>query len=386
MSERATKPKELTQSKLTRLVHPVIHALRQALRNPMLVKDFRAQMSGPRAFKILTGYLVGLSGLAYAIYRILMVLVSTRFGWGNAPQSAFIGQAIFVSLAFLEMAFISFVTPALTASTISGEVERRTYDMLFATPLRPGRILWGKVVTALSYIMLLIVASIPLSSLIFLFGGVAVHDMIQAIGLFIVVAVTYGMVGIFFSALTRRTAQATVLSYVVVLALNLGTMFLWGLARAMNTETGQAPISILYLNPFSALISAILTTQSANPLMSMGPILGLVLEITGGTTILGLYSPYVPGRPLWQYTVTLYGALSIVLYLLTTQLIKPVRRWKIGRRGWVGLAIIVLVLCGVFGYLFNFEQHIPRKAALTPTPPPAVIPVIREMGIKRPPN
>ncbi len=378
-------------SKTIQNIQRLAHRLQHRIINPLMIKDFRAQMSGSRAFKILTAYLLGLSVLAYATYRILMAMVNTRFSYGN-PQSAMIGQALFVSLVFLEMAFVSFVTPALTAGTISGEIERRTYDMLFATPLRPAAILWGKAVTALSYVLLLIIASIPLSSVIFLFGGVAVRDMIQAVGLFVVVAVTYGIVGVFFSALTQRTAQATVLSYGVVLLMTFGTIFAWAAAQAMSQTTAgslgpnQAPLAFLYLNPFSALVSAVLTAESVNSIMSMGPLMGMMLEVSGSMRILGLHYPTPLLRPLWQYTVALYGTMGLILYLLTTQLVKPVRRWRIGRRAWLTVALIVLIVGGGLFVVFRpatIGTGLPDVPA-TPTPARA-FPVIRGVEVPPPP-
>jgi ABC-type transport system involved in multi-copper enzyme maturation permease subunit len=376
-----------TQSNSLKNIQRLGHRALRHLINPIMIKDFRAQMSGARAFKILTAYLLGLSVLAYAIYRILMAMVNTRLGYGN-PQSAMVGQALFVSLVFLEMAFISFVTPALTAGVMSGEIERRTYDMLFATPLRPAAILWGKTVTALSYVLLLIVASIPLSSVIFLFGGVAVRDMIQAVGLFIVVAVTYGIVGVFFSALTRRTAQATVLSYIVVLLMIFGTIFAFASVQAISQATGpdQAPLALLYLNPFSALVSAVLTAESVNSIMNMGPLMGMMLEVSGSMRILGLHYGVTLARPLWQYTVALYGTISVILYLLTTQLVKPVRRWRIGRRAWLVVGLIALIVGGGLFVVFRPETVSTGWPGGTPTPAPVrAFPVIRDVEVVPPP-
>ena len=77
------------------------------------------------------------------------------------------------------------------------------------------------------YILLLIVATIPISSIIFLFGGVAISDVAKVLLLLVVMAITFGTLGLFFSALTKRTARAGVLSYVTILLLVGGTLFLW---------------------------------------------------------------------------------------------------------------------------------------------------------------
>jgi len=45
-----------------------------------------------------------------------------------------------------------------------------------------------------------------------------------------------------------------------------------------------------------------------------------------GTNEIGFTS--IP-RPLYHYSLAIYGAITIVLYLITTRLVLPTRRWRI---------------------------------------------------------
>ena len=58
----------------------------------------------------------------------------------------FLGQFFLVSL----------MAPTFAAGSITGEKERKTYEMLLASPLRPGTILVGKLLSSLSYLVILI--------------------------------------------------------------------------------------------------------------------------------------------------------------------------------------------------------------------------------------
>ncbi len=353
--------------------------------NPVIVKEMRAHMRGPRAFWLLTGYLTGLGLLAYGLFRIVLSKAERSLGSGMPPQSAFIGQVLFIGLAFLELLFVCFMTPALTTGTISGELERRTYDVLLATPLRPASVLTGKIFASLTYANLLILAVIPLSSIIFLFGGVVLRDVIQAIGLMIIVTVTYGMMGVFFSALTRHTGRATVLSYIVVLVLVFGTSFIWFVLTA--TGSGRTPPrAILYLNPLSAMASAIFLPGAMTGIWR-GPLMELFYFLTRGAEMFSGSVFQAPGRPLWQYTVALYLAITAVLYVLTTQLVKPVRRWRLGRRGLAGLLLLMALLAGGLWVIFATDigstgwQSSDRQVA-TPPPPPMPEVIVREVVVE----
>ena len=145
--------------------------------NPVLVKELRSRMRGARAFVILTGVLLLLGAVCYALYRIVLA----TSGYTRSPLSPQIGQTLFIAIVLLELMMVCFITPAVTAGAISGEREKLTYEMLLATPMRPSSILWGKLVSALSYVFLLIFAAVPMASLVFIFGGVAPRDMIKAL-------------------------------------------------------------------------------------------------------------------------------------------------------------------------------------------------------------
>jgi ABC-2 type transport system permease protein len=360
---------------------------RLTLLNPIIIKEMRGQMRGSRAFWILTGYLLGLGALVYFLYRIVISSVNGRFGPGGLPQSAYIGQILFISLAFLELIFIALLTPALTAGTISGEVERRTFDMLMATPLRPASVLWGKLVASLGYIQLLILAAIPLFSIVFLFGGMVLRDAIQAVGLMVLVAITYGTMGLFFSALTRRTGRAVALTYLVAFIFIFGTAFAYITAIALQGG-GTPPQALLYLNPISAMQSAIMTPETMDSVYGMGSIITIFfMALSGGRDIMGYSSPIAAARPLWQYTTALYLALTLVFYLLTTQLVKPVRRWRVGRMGLIGGVLALLLTVGGLALVFGTARGSTGLGASgVPTPAPFPVPavvsgVVREVAV-----
>ena len=181
------------------LLHTLPRTLLRA--NPIIVKELRSRMRGWRAFAVLTGALLLMGGISYLLYRI--VLAATQYD--STPVSPQIGQAVFVGLMVVELMIVCFITPAVTAGSISGEREKLTYEMLLATPLRPASVLWGKLISALSYVFLLILAGIPMASLVFIFGGVALVDMVKSLVVLLATTVTLGVIGVFMSALLRRT-------------------------------------------------------------------------------------------------------------------------------------------------------------------------------------
>ena len=126
------------------------------------VKELRGRMRGRRAFVILTIYLLLLGGFAWMV-ELLDGALATRAGSGPRRRiaSAPIGQGIFAALLMLETLLVVFLAPASTAGAISLEREKQTLDMLVATPISSLAIVVGKLLSALTYVFLLIIASDP---------------------------------------------------------------------------------------------------------------------------------------------------------------------------------------------------------------------------------
>jgi ABC-type transport system involved in multi-copper enzyme maturation permease subunit len=137
------------------------------------VKELRGRMRGRRAFVILTVYLILLAGFAWMMALILERQYAAALGGSAAFASAQIGRGVFGALLILETVLVVALAPAFTAGAISLEREKQTLDMLAATPISSLALILGKLISALTYVFILIVASIPLTAIVFVFGGVA---------------------------------------------------------------------------------------------------------------------------------------------------------------------------------------------------------------------
>jgi ABC-2 type transport system permease protein len=342
--------------------------------NPIIVKELRSRMRDTRAFVTLTAMLLLLGGTSYLLYRLAI----TTSSYSSIPLSPQIGQSLFLALAFLELMVICAIAPAVTAGAISSEQEKLTYEMLMATPLHPASILWGKLVSALSYVFLLIFAAIPMASLIFIFGGVTLRDMLKALIVLVVVAVTLGIIGLFMSAWLGRTSRATVVSYIVVVALIAVPMVAY-VATGILTQS-EPPRWLLVPNPLSALFSALTPVTntggsfSSQLLWSLGMGFGGNLGILTGTTFSQVGIP----RPIYHYSLPFFGGLSLVLYLLSTRLVRPTQRWKLTRREILVALALLLLFSGAVGLAFlssadRYENvNIFESQAIRP-PEPAVV-------------
>jgi ABC-2 type transport system permease protein len=329
--------------------------------NPILLRELRTRMRGGRPYFILSIFLTLLALAGIGVYQLM--LQQTRIG--VAVLSPQVGQALFKGLTFVELLLIVVLAPALTSGAISGEREQLTYDMLLATPLQPGQVLWGKLIAALSYLLLLIFAAVPVFSVIFVFGGVDPLSLIKAVILLLFTTITFGAIGLCASSMFRRTVWATAASYGVILLVVGGSLTLASVWGQFSAAPGQPPPWLLYLNPFSALFAITSLAPPVDPALSfMGyadplsalPFIGMLAQgVVGygptGTVIM----------PIYRATFLAYPLLTLLLGWLSAHLVLPYQRW---RPRWSDLVLLLLIVG------FVVVGYVTRGWWLVPAPSP----------------
>jgi len=176
--------------------------------NPVLIRELLVNLRSPRAFVLQLLYVAFLGVVVYFAWPLKGELVSADLSQ-RLFDIFFLGQFFLVAL----------VAPSFAAGSITGEKERKTYEMLLASPLKPSSILIGKLLSSLTYLVLLIVSSLPLMILCFLLGGILLSEIARAYLILILAAGTFGLLSLACSSYFSRTSSALVVSYLVILPL-----------------------------------------------------------------------------------------------------------------------------------------------------------------------
>ena len=72
------------------------------------------------------------------------------------------------------------MTPSFAAGAITGEKERESFEMLMASPIKPGAIVLGKLAASLTHLAILMVCSLPIVMLCLPLGGVSLYEVFAA--------------------------------------------------------------------------------------------------------------------------------------------------------------------------------------------------------------
>lgn len=192
--------------------------------NPVLQHELLGNLRMIRAFVLLFFYLAALGVVVYIAWP-----QSQQLDLTTNPVEA---QRL-VNLFFLgQYVLASLMAPSFAAGAITGEKERKSYEMLLASPLKPGAIVLGKLLASLCHLAILIFASLPIVMLCLPLGGVSLYEVLAAYTALVLSVVTFGMISLATSSYFRRTASSLVVAYLLILPLGLiGALFWTSLSR-----------------------------------------------------------------------------------------------------------------------------------------------------------
>lgn len=307
--------------------------------NPIAIKELRSRMRGGRPFTVIGVYLGAMIWFSYMILNALL-----QMGGPGFSDYGSMGLILFIALSLVQLFIVLFITPGITAVGVAKEKEQQTFNLLLTTPLTAWQIVIGKLVSSTGYLILLTLVTFPVVSAVFFLGGVPPVNFLKIYLVILVTLVTYGTIGIFFSAIFKKSQSAIIFSYLSILFFTIGTLILSMLTffyigyltdgqnmdmfmiesqmRNPSKNTSlvkkiafKLPKAILYLNPFVAISS---TLDREQALMGMS-VPFISFDAPGG------------GKPIhaWKYMISVYSALSTFLLFLSTKFVKP----DLGGRG-----------------------------------------------------
>jgi ABC-type transport system involved in multi-copper enzyme maturation permease subunit len=227
------------------------------LENPVLQRELLVNLRMGRAFVLLLLYQALLGAVVYFAWPQDTRLDLTA-GSGSVAQTKRLVDLFFVG----QFVLASMMAPSFASGSITGEKERKTYEMLLASPLKPSAIVLGKLVASLTHLGVLIFASLPIVMLCLPLGGVSLYEVLAAYMGLILSVISFGMISVACSAYFQRTSASLVVSYLLILPLAILGVILWknladqGLFRLMLIMTVLPAVS-------AALVIALFFNTSA---------------------------------------------------------------------------------------------------------------------------
>ena len=301
--------------------------------NPVLAFSARRRMRTWRTPVMVTLYCLSLVAVA--------VFYSFRSYMGDTLTIHDMSRGVtgFRLLFIIQFVLIVLVAPAMTSGSIAGERERQTLELLQVTHTSSFSIVIGKLLDSFGFLCLLVISSLPVFSLVLITGGVSMVEILNGMLFLLLMALAASSIGMFTSALVKRTVTATVTAYLLVFGLGIVTLLplWWDAARLgqiydvlQSTDGAVPPANVIplsfVLNPALAAIAMLLSQSSNSNFMESSPFGNFSHTLNVTFSWIDLHTCYV-------YHMVFLAAFSLVLILLSACLVRPSRHAKKLRKG-----------------------------------------------------
>lgn len=222
----------------------------------------QARWRHPVAFVLVAAYATILVG------GVALQCLSATYR-GEADFSTTLSRDIFETLTNTQLFAWLVLGPALTAGSISGERENGLLEGVVLTQMHPRSIAWGKWLSAMSLVVLLLLVPLPAIAICFLLGGVSPVEFFAAFVLHAGAAASGAAIGLAVSAWSRRSGgaigaalRAAAVWQIVFLILqpfasivDILVSPLWAFSKIVGGGTDLTPVSLLSYLALHALVT-----------------------------------------------------------------------------------------------------------------------------------
>lgn len=244
--------------------------------NPILKREMVTTLREFKSYGLVALYLLSVS--------VFLTFFMNTFG-RNYDYSFAIGDftGLYVWIATAQITLIVFVVPALSAGSISGEREKQTLDLLLVTKMSPFAIVMGKLMSSIVFIILLIVATLPMFSFLFYVDSLRLGDIFTLCLYILTTTYLFAGTSVFCSTIYRKTNMAIGFSYCLVIIFCVGFFALAILICGLSMQNEkEVPFLLVYaLCTVSPIIGFIIMTISQ--IYGMTEILYVVEDIAFST-------------------------------------------------------------------------------------------------------
>lgn len=285
--------------------------------NPILVRVVHGASRRVRHLWIRFAYL----GFLLLVVLIFIVGGSGGSGGGTLADLAKNASTMFMWASITQLVLMCFLAPVFTAGAITQERDAQTFNILMSTPLSNAQIVLGSLMSRLYFVLILLLAGLPIFLMMMVYGGVTFAQIVQSFAIAGATAVMTGSLAICISMI-RVGTRRTILSFYVMIGLYL--LAVYALGKWDATWIEEAPINangerlswLAAFHPFLALDVALNRVAAPD------------VELLGGRGAVARYFLSYPHR---AYLVTTLG----VSLLLTVLAMFFVRQPKEGEIGWL---------------------------------------------------
>jgi len=266
--------------------------------NPILVRVVFAGGRRVRHLYLRTAYLAVLAAV------VGFGVMVKQVGGASLADLAKNATQVFQVVSIVQLAMVCVLAPVFTAAAITQEKDSQTYNILLSTPLTNGQIVLGSLLSRLYFIIMLLIAAIPLFCIMMVYGGVTLDKIVLSSALAACTAALTGSLAICISVIRIGTGR-TIFSFYLAIAVYLITLYaLSGLTWFVPPEARPAPRQ----NELMSWLAAF------HPFLALWVVLGITPAPDAGSVAhYGFPGQYLLAYPQYSYiAMTLTASLLLI--------------------------------------------------------------------------
>ncbi|MEK6644142.1 MAG: ABC transporter permease subunit, partial [Planctomycetota bacterium] len=269
--------------------------------NPILVRVVYAGGRRLRHLWLRTAYLAILAAV------VVIGVLAKQSGQASLTDLAKNATQVFQVVSIVQLAMVCILAPLFTAAAITQEKDSQTFNILLSTPLSDAQIVLGSLLSRLFFVVMLLIASIPLFCIMMVYGGVTGDKIALSLLISACTAAFTGSIAIAISVIKIGTGR-TIFTFYLAIAIYLITVYLIGSQPwAIPPEAAPAPGQermMSWLAPF-------------HPFLALSVVLGITpAPLYGSVAHYGFPRGFFIAYPQYAYILMTLGA-SFVLIVLS---------------------------------------------------------------------
>ena len=191
--------------------------------NPILVRVVAGASRRVRHLWLRTIYL----------FALLVVVLFSLFSFMGGDQGGSLtdlakgASQTFKFASVTQLALMCFLAPVFTAAAITQERDAQTFNILLSTPLTSAQIVFGSLISRLFFVILLLLAGLPIFIIMTAYGGVTTSQIFVSFAISGATAILTGSLAIFIS-MVRVGTRGTIFTFYLMIGLYLLSLYLLG--------------------------------------------------------------------------------------------------------------------------------------------------------------
>jgi ABC-type transport system involved in multi-copper enzyme maturation permease subunit len=220
----------------------------------------------------------------------------------QASRMAFVGQAIVSFVVWFQFMATQAIAIVMLSASISDEIYKRTLGVLMTTPISGVQIVLGKLLSKLLQVVLLLAITLPLLSVVRVFGGVPWDYLVCSLCVTLTTIVFLGSLSLFCSILSRRAYVVIIRTAVVAAMLFVILPFIVGILILQVVSQRVFFDALSYVNPYVVMEMAVEALVLARPMASVHWQAHCLVSLGASTLLLSLATVMVRRAALRQAT------------------------------------------------------------------------------------